>query len=165
MPLLFVGLLALTACGEENRMWVREANLPNIKPQRQAELAEAHAWEVRRALAGNRHTAPALLLGLGRDPDPRVRIAVATNLGSPEEARRTLARDPLPQVRSVVARFEYVSARTLDLLSHDRLAEIRFEVAANWNTSEQTLKRLSRDSFESVARRARQELEKRASER
>lgn len=164
-PIFLVALLALTACGEETRMLVREANLPTIAPQRQKELSGARSWEVRRALAGNRHTAPALLLRLARDPEPRVRIAVATNLGSPEEARRALARDPLTEVRSVVARFEYVSAQTLEILSHDEDAEIRFEVAANWNTDEATLKRLSQDSYESVAGRARQELEKRAIKR
>jgi hypothetical protein len=156
-------LLAMTACAGNNRLLVREANLPDTGLQRQQALARAADWEVRRAVAGNRHTAAEVLTELSRDRDPRVRIAVVTNLSTPEATRRRLAKDPEPQVRSVVARFEYVSAETLAILSRDSNVDIRLAVAGNWNTAEATLERLSMDTYDAVAQRAKRELEKRLS--
>ncbi|MBD3671428.1 MAG: hypothetical protein HUJ29_11720 [Gammaproteobacteria bacterium] len=162
--LLLISLWFVASLAWANTDLVKEAGLPTVGSERLQQLAAHSDWEVRRAVAGNRRTPVELLRQLATDPDRRIRITVATNLSTPPALHMLLAADADKQVRSVVSRFEYVPAEALDQLANDPDPEIRVEVAGNWNTAEATLKRLLQDEFESVRRRAEQELAKRAEE-
>lgn len=133
---------------------LREAGLPSTGAGRLQVLARDPLSRVRRAVAANRRSPPALLLHLARDPERAVKIAVATNLSTPEEAFMLLAADADVQVRSVVARFEYVPAVVLDRLAEDPEPDIRLEVARSFNTTRATLRRLLQDRWQQVRQTA-----------
>ncbi|MEJ2362026.1 MAG: hypothetical protein P8Z75_11450 [Gammaproteobacteria bacterium] len=146
--LVLPGLVLAEQSGADHR---RLAASPGISAGQSQQLSRDPDWRVRRALASNRHTPPPLLELLAHDNNVHVRIAVATNLSSRESTLLLLAQDQSTAVRSVVARFEYVPVSALGLLARDANADIRLEVARNLNASRQILRRLLHDSQPEVA--------------
>ena len=144
-------LVCMPAAGASDSVSrVRQASLPTTPVDTLQQLARDPDVRVRTAVAMNRRTDTATLHSLASDPEQPVRIAVATNISTNEETFLLLARDRDPQVRSVVSRFEYVPVAVLKILATDPRPDIRLEVAHNWNTDRETLEKLSKDSYEEV---------------
>lgn len=137
---------------------LRLADSPATDAQTLAELARDPDWRVRAAVAANRRAPEAVLAQLATDTRQEVKIKVATNLSTPESVFRLMTRDPDLTVRSVVARFEYVPAAILGILAEDPSPAIRLEVARAFNTDRETLERLSKDEYADVSSLAAQRL-------
>jgi hypothetical protein len=127
-----------SSCPEDARSnWLKKAALGNSQE--------------RFNVAGNIYAPPGLLLKLVRDPELRVRVALAANPRSPRPLLEKLSADPDMWVRRTVA--EKSSTRAmLERLAVDHTPQVRVTVACNGTTPESLLARMAVEDADSSVR-------------
>lgn len=109
---------------------------------------------LRRCVARNSKTSPAVLLGMSRDQDSVVRRGVSRNTSSSPDALAILSSDDDVAVRSGVAENAETPLFVLGNLAQDRAVRVRWSVASNPRASSGILAALARDRDAGVRRAA-----------
>ena len=107
-------------------------------------------FSIRKAIAENPSTPPALLDTLSKDYYSQVQLAALKNPSLPEETLGAFAEHWDNEIREIVAGNPSTPAPRLRLLAMDRSVNVRQRVAANPNTSADTLGLLARDVHSKV---------------
>jgi hypothetical protein len=89
---------------------------------------------------------------------PDMRQWVAHNKTSPVHVLRILARDPDARVRHAVAMTRRAEPDVLDMLASDPDSSVRLRVACNKKTPKEVLLKLAEDPWEQIAEVARRRL-------
>jgi CheY-like chemotaxis protein len=111
----------------------------------------AEETHVRLVLAGNPHTAPALLEKLASDSNQRVRQRVAENPETPQEILLKLAADDHVEVRLAVTENPKTPATLLEQLAKDPSEDVRLGIAGNPRIPSKILSMLAEDENMFVA--------------
>ena len=102
-------------------------------------------FSIRKAVAENPSTPPALLVTLSKDYYSQVQLAALNNPSLPAETLGAFAEHWDNAIREIVASNPSTPTPRLRLLAMDRSVNVRQRVAANPNTSADTLSILARD--------------------
>jgi two-component system, chemotaxis family, response regulator Rcp1 len=106
---------------------------------------------VRYVMAGNPHTALAILTKLAVERNPKIRARVAENPNVSRELMEALANDPNAQVRVGVSENPSVCPDILDRLARDPSEDVRLNLASNPKTPRTVLLRLCSDEHPHIA--------------
>ena len=86
-----------------------------------------------------------ILENLSKDPSVKVRVAVATNILTPENILKRLAKDTSFNVRRVVQGSKHVSSELIELLNKRQALLDERDKASQFYTSLDSLEKLARD--------------------
>jgi hypothetical protein len=117
-------------------------------------LAESEFRSIRRIIASNPSTPPAVLAYLAKYSDPEVLERVAENPRTPLATLELLAKSPVASVRAAVAENINVSPDILTMLGTDADDDVRYNLAENPHLPEELLVALSEDQNPYVRYRA-----------
>jgi len=109
------------------RYAARTCNVPELLQQ----LAAEKDINIRRLVAGNRHTLPGTLGTLSRSGSPTLRLAVASNPGCPPEVLVRYSRSSTSSMRQAVASHPRCPLPVLQKLLRDPVLGVRQAVVAN----------------------------------
>jgi hypothetical protein len=114
-------------------------------PKKLDNLSNSKYPEIRVAVAENTHTPEDALKRLSVDKKTEVKIAIIENYKTPRAMLEKLRHDKSYLVRAAIARKFFLSADILAELSKDESEEVRAAVARNLNTPAEALNALSLD--------------------
>lgn len=99
------------------------------------------------------------LVKMSKDPNHKIREAVAMNYHTPKMTLWELSIDVEPSVRECVARNPYTSLGVLLELAEDSSERVRASIAYNTSTPRQTLEKLANDESPLVSHIAKMMME------
>lgn len=97
----------------------------------------------RTALAKDNHTSPALLAKLAKDPNPHIRMLVASNPSTPKIVldKMVIGEKDVSVLTAIARNTE--NPKVLTYLSTAKVASIKYSVATNPNTPKEVAERLN----------------------
>jgi hypothetical protein len=138
---------------------IRTSTAPAELPS--SNVLEASEFQsIRRIIASNPNTPPAVLAYLAKHSEPDILERIAENPRTPLYALQLLAKCPKSSVRAAVAENVNVSADILTILIADPDDDVRYLLAESPHTPEELLIALTEDSNPYVSFRAEATLDK-----
>lgn len=132
----------------------------NTEPMRQ-QLLKANAADPVAQFLSPRLTEAKIhrLVRMSKDPNYKIREAVAMNYHTPKITLQELSTDSVPSVRECVARNPYTSLGVLLELANDKSERVRASIAYNTSTPRETLQKLAEDESPVVSHIAKMMME------